>query len=1219
MADLNQMFSALEKADAAGNVEDARQIASMINAFQAQPQPSKAEEVGFIPGSAAALKGGIESLGDVYSGLSLAKEATLGTEAETARKMQAIKAAQQQKPETPQLSAADIERIYKEKGLGAAAAQVPKYISESILQSAPQMAVPLAAGAAATPFLSPVGGAVVGMGVYGIQQFGNFLVRQAEEKNNPKELEVAKAATTAAITAPLGYYADKFTAGLGGMLEKKAGEEILKELTARQIAAKVGKRAVVGATEGIIAEAPVEVLEQAAERYQAGLSLTGEDAMKEYKEAFFGAAAAGAGIGGVSRGVSAYQEGRGQVKPPAPPAPPQAPTEPTMVPASQSQDKEMMMAEAEGRPYKEITPPAPPETTVEPPKPLPIQAAPVKAPAETVAPKQQAKPVPKVVPVDAPITELTQKEEPAPTPAKVEPVQANRFQEPDVQESLKRYAAEAGWSQKGGFLLRENADDNTSPVIGRTQWTPNANWWTSRPVILKRDAEGRATQKAVNKALAGEKLTPNEKKMVDFLVNMHDSDMVEGDRIRAEMEARDKEIEEFNKQFQKTPEQEDAAIQAEMDRLAEASKLNVPLSTGALDEDIPFAKSKLESPAKNAENVIRSYGHDAQVVYDNKGLSLIKTRSPKNGDVIYTPSKDGKSFTQLHDIDSKYGKMQLDALKLNENEKNELLQAKEKLEAEEKTKHEKNPFLSMRSGVSGSPKAPKDIVNVARGWAKMLGMDYIDIHIITKEEAIANKDKFTGPHRPIGWMGEKLQQGAVRRLDDGSYALVLKPSVSKSKALETIAHELGHIHEKFAFDAASEYTQKKIIKEFNTWLASHKNMSAKELVESMRPKTMAQTTQFQNPMMRAIDAPEYWRSFREWYADQVARWAVSSEKPLTVVDKFFAKLAAALKKFYATVKGQKYLPNESMKNFLDNIARQNQFDEIADRNNKGQMALFADSLFGKTRQTDTPEFKRWFGDSKVVDENGNPLVVYRGQRRDAGPESTDLATRATPSFTDNKYVASVYSYAKSKNQYLEGANIAPVYISMKSPIDLREFGNEPKPLIDLLEASGITGLEESPDVALSILKDLDDLQDRTGFESTSYSGDYEYVNEAFNKLDNAINQNLDEEALSQLTFDILEDLRVDAFALPDSPVVVKYVKEYNPRADGFIVRDVLSYSGMEMMGKENLKTLGKDSGYDAYRPFNQTQIKSAIGNTGAFNPEEADIRFAQEKVEAPTK
>jgi hypothetical protein len=32
----------------------------------------------------------------------------------------------------------------------------------------------------------------------------------------------------------------------------------------------------------------------------------------------------------------------------------------------------------------------------------------------------------------------------------------------------------------------------------------------------------------------------------------------------------------------------------------------------------------------------------------------------------------------------------------------------------------------------------------------------------------------------------------------------------------------------------------------------------------------------------------------------------------------------------------------------------------------------------KQKQTDTPEFKAWFGDSKVVDEKGEPLVVYHG-------------------------------------------------------------------------------------------------------------------------------------------------------------------------------------------------------------------------------------------------
>ncbi len=46
----------------------------------------------------------------------------------------------------------------------------------------------------------------------------------------------------------------------------------------------------------------------------------------------------------------------------------------------------------------------------------------------------------------------------------------------------------------------------------------------------------------------------------------------------------------------------------------------------------------------------------------------------------------------------------------------------------------------------------------------------------------------------------------------------------------------------------------------------------------------------------------------------------------------------------------------------------------AERETKRQGTLF------QKAQIDTPEFRRWFGDSKVVDENGDPLVVYHGTK-----------------------------------------------------------------------------------------------------------------------------------------------------------------------------------------------------------------------------------------------
>jgi hypothetical protein len=232
--------------------------------------------------------------------------------------MAAIKAEQAKPVEKPALRFADLERIYKEQGLGSALKEVPKYIAESAAESAPQMAVPLAAGAAAGavsgPF-APIVAPVVGIGTYGLQQFGSLMGRQAQEKENPQELSVGKAATAAAIQAPIGYFADRFTLGIGGLGEKgvlEVGKELAKrkaagEITAVGVTTGIAKQAGKGATVGFIAEAPTEALEQVLERWQAGLDLASPDAYQEYKEAFFGAGGVGLVGGAASRGRTAYK------------------------------------------------------------------------------------------------------------------------------------------------------------------------------------------------------------------------------------------------------------------------------------------------------------------------------------------------------------------------------------------------------------------------------------------------------------------------------------------------------------------------------------------------------------------------------------------------------------------------------------------------------------------------------------------------------------------------------------------------------------------------------------------------------------------------------------------------------------------------------------------------------------------------------------------------
>ena len=300
MADMQTLYRALQNAHAAGDVEAATQLATYIKSVQGQAQPAP-EEPGFFGGAKAAAVRGFEAVPESAAGIGLGIKAALGMKESASKQAEDIRAQAKAEAGKPQgVSFADLEKAYQEQGLMAAAKKVPSYITEQALQSAPGMAVPLAAGAGAAALsgpLAPLVGPAVGIGTYGLQQFGNFMRRQAEEGATGETLAPGKAFGTAAVTAPLGYFADKLTLGLGNIPEKILGKEIAAELAKR-----AGVRAATGATVGVVAEAPTEVLEQMGERWQAGLPLKGEDAMREYKEAFFGAAAIG-GVGGAAAGA----------------------------------------------------------------------------------------------------------------------------------------------------------------------------------------------------------------------------------------------------------------------------------------------------------------------------------------------------------------------------------------------------------------------------------------------------------------------------------------------------------------------------------------------------------------------------------------------------------------------------------------------------------------------------------------------------------------------------------------------------------------------------------------------------------------------------------------------------------------------------------------------------------------------------------------------------
>jgi hypothetical protein len=114
-------------------------------------------------------------------------------------------------------------------------------------------------------------------------------------------------------------------------------------------------------------------------------------------------------------------------------------------------------------------------------------------------------------------------------------------------------------------------------------------------------------------------------------------------------------------------------------------------------------------------------------------------------------------------------------------------------------------------------------------------------------------------------------------------------------------------------------------------------------------------------------------------------------------------------------------------------------------------------------RTSTPEFKKWFGDSKVVDADGNPLVVYHGTPYDfvSGKSPATFNTKDFGAllgkgayFTADPIDAEQYA---GKAAYGGKPNIIPAYVSLKNPY-ITESVVEKIPKQDELSANGYDGV-----------------------------------------------------------------------------------------------------------------------------------------------------------------
>lgn len=102
------------------------------------------------------------------------------------------------------------------------------------------------------------------------------------------------------------------------------------------------------------------------------------------------------------------------------------------------------------------------------------------------------------------------------------------------------------------------------------------------------------------------------------------------------------------------------------------------------------------------------------------------------------------------------------------------------------------------------------------------------------------------------------------------------------------------------------------------------------------------------------------------------------------------------------------------------------------------------------------KFKQWFSGSKVVDDNGNPLVVYHGTNKIFDDFSSKYFGSGNDQYGIGFYFTPNPSFASGFGEGEMGANVRPVFLNIKNPIESdKSYNFSRNKIIQLVKLSSI--------------------------------------------------------------------------------------------------------------------------------------------------------------------
>jgi MutS domain I len=151
-------------------------------------------------------------------------------------------------------------------------------------------------------------------------------------------------------------------------------------------------------------------------------------------------------------------------------------------------------------------------------------------------------------------------------------------------------------------------------------------------------------------------------------------------------------------------------------------------------------------------------------------------------------------------------------------------------------------------------------------------------------------------------------------------------AVSKKATPSAMAHEIGHAIMELEYANAPVETKRAVETEYTKWFqAKYGAEGTPSVADQRRIWEWMTDSDWLDPKapfpqeQRAADWEKYRSSFSEWFADEVAKWAATREKPRSLVDKFFSEISTKLKRLWNEVSSN-FAPNETLASWLDSIS-----------------------------------------------------------------------------------------------------------------------------------------------------------------------------------------------------------------------------------------------------------------------------------------------------------